>query len=129
MLDGGVAERAVLGDDAQLAALLLGVGGEAVGGERVGHRVQRGAERPLAVGRRRPIAAAIARPYSTPTSSAIASAWLGRQQREGPAEQGDEHVVVADRHLEGHLVRGGAGSASTAARRRAPSPRSTATSR
>ena len=31
----------------QLAALSLGVGGEAVGGEGVGDRVQRGAERPL----------------------------------------------------------------------------------
>jgi hypothetical protein len=45
VLDGGVAERAVLGHDAQLVAVLLGVGGEAVGGEGVGHGVQRGAER------------------------------------------------------------------------------------
>ena len=50
VLDGGVAEGAVLGDDAQLVVVLLGVGGEAVGGEGVGHGVQRRAERALAVG-------------------------------------------------------------------------------
>ena len=100
VLDGGVAERAVLGDDAQPAAAALGVGGEAVGGEGVGHGVQRRAERAWPGRRRRARVAAMARPYSTPTSSAIASASSAGQPRERPAEQGDEQVVVAHRELE-----------------------------
>ena len=103
MLDGGVAERAVLGDDAQPAVAVLGVGGEPVGGEGVGHGVQGGAERPAAASVtscRAATVAAIARPYSTPTSSAIASASLGGQHGEGPAQQRHEQVVVADGELE-----------------------------
>ena len=65
-----VAERAVLDTMRSSLPCSLGVGGEAVGGEGVGDRVQRGAERALAVARVA-IAAAIVRPYSTPTSSAI----------------------------------------------------------
>ena len=69
VLDGGVAERAVLGHDAQLVAALLGVGGEPVGGERVGDGVQRGAERALDVGRS-------GRPSPRP--------WPGRTRRRPP---------------------------------------------
>src|SRR5258707_841646 len=47
MLDGRVAERAVLGHDAQPVAALLGVSGKTVRTQRVGHRVQRRAERAL----------------------------------------------------------------------------------
>ena len=47
--------------------------------------------------RRPPIDRAIVRPYSTPTSSAIALASARGQQRERPPEQRHEQIVVADR--------------------------------
>ena len=88
---GGVAERAVVGDDAQAVVVALGVGGEAVGGEGVGHGVQRGAERLGAVRRSTPLApmaAAMARPYCWPD---LLGHRLGRvvgQQRTGPCRAG-----------------------------------------
>ena len=102
---------------AQLAAVVLGVGGEPVGGEGVGDGVQGGAERAL------PSPGAIARgqaarPYSMPTSSAIASASAGRHQRQRPPEQRDQQVVAAHGELEARGGVAGPGSASTGARRR-----------
>jgi hypothetical protein len=41
VLDGGVAERAVLGDDPEASVPALGVGREAVRGQGVGDGVQR----------------------------------------------------------------------------------------
>ena len=118
VLDRRAAERAVLGDDAELVAVLLGVGGEAVGGEGVGHRVQRGLERPVPRRTRAPSP----RP------------WPGRSRRRpprpaprparGPASASarpssvDEHVVVAQRAARGRSRARRPGSASTAGRRR-----------
>jgi hypothetical protein len=47
------------------------------------------------------MAAAMARPYSMPTSSAMRPRPARRQQGQRLAEQGDQQVVVADRELEG----------------------------
>ena len=96
VLDRGAAEGAVLGDDAQLVAVLLGVGGEAVGGERVGDRVQRRRNDRWLVD-----PGAIAAGHGP----AVVGADLlgqrlgpaGRRARRAPAEQRDEHVVVAQR--------------------------------
>ena len=109
--------------------VLLGVGGEAVGGERVGDRVQRGAERALAVGRaghRRGHRAAVLDADLLGHRLGL----VGRQQRERPAEQRDEQVVVPDGERRAiDLGRRRLGSASTAGRRPPCSPRSTTTSR
>ena len=51
MLGGGVAEGAVLGHHRGRLAPVLGVGGEAVGGEGVGDGVHGGAHRPLSLAR------------------------------------------------------------------------------
>ena len=50
-----------------------------------------------------PMAAAIALPYSMPTSSAMASASASGSRESALLEQRDEEVVVADRELEAHL--------------------------
>ena len=97
------AERAVVVDDAQLVAALLGVGGEAVGGEGVGHGVQRGAERALPVG---------APPSAGGHGPAVLDADLlghrlgvGRRQAgQRPAEQGEDEVVGLHRHRQRHLL-------------------------
>ena len=52
LVRAGVAEGALLGDDRSRVAAVLCVGGEAVGGERVGHHVHGGPDRALALGRR-----------------------------------------------------------------------------
>ena len=82
VLDGGGAERAVVVDDAQLVAALLGVGGEAVGGEGVGDGVQRGAERALA-------GAAPSAAHARGHGPAVLDAdLLGHAPRPGPAAAG-----------------------------------------
>ena len=101
VLDGGVAERAVLADDAQLVAVLLGVGREAVGGERVGHRVQRGAERALA----RRAASPMRRGHDPAVLDAdLLGHGLGLRRGGSRASARPsrviEQVVVADRELE-----------------------------
>jgi len=58
-----------------------------------------------------PNEAAMARPYSTPTSSAIASASARGMRDRRLAEQGDEQVVVAHRQLDVDRVGTNAGSA------------------
>ena len=50
VLDRHIAERAVVVDDAQLVVALVGVRGEPVRSERVGHRVQRRTQRALSGG-------------------------------------------------------------------------------
>ena len=51
------------------------------------------------------MAAAIALPYSMPTSSAMASASASGSRESALLEQRDEEVVVADGELEAHLRR------------------------
>ena len=100
------AERAVVVDDAELVAPLLGVGGEAVGGEGVGDGVERGAERPLtgvaAVGRhaRRPWPART----RSPTSSAICSASAGGSRASDRPSRVSTRSSVRDPDLQRHLL-------------------------
>ena len=76
VLRGGVAERAVVRHHRGGRALVLGVGGEAVGGEGVGDGVHGGAQRTLAC-RRATSDRPGSRPYSSPTRSAMPSAAAG----------------------------------------------------
>ena len=89
------------------SAVLLGMGGEAVGTEGIGHRVEGGAERALHVAD-----VAHCRGHRAAVLDAdLFGHGLGlvrRQHGEGPAEQGDEDVVVADREVELHGLAVGA---------------------
>ena len=114
---GGVAERAVLGDDAQLAVAVASAWAAKPWAVRASATAWRAARKERWPSATSPIAAAIARPYSAPTSSAMAVACSVGQEGERPAEQGDEQVVVADRDVEVDPV-----GADPVALRRPPGP-------
>ena len=88
------------------AVARLGVRGEAVGGERVGHRGERGAHRAVALGgvhaRRR---ASV--PYSKPDLVGQRLGLLGPERVERPGEQRAEQVVVLGGEREGGVERAG----------------------
>ena len=76
LVRAGVAEGALLGDHRGGLAAVLGVGREAVGGERLGDDVH-GRRAPCADPRSGVMRDASERPYSSPTWAAIASASSG----------------------------------------------------
>ena len=96
----GVAERAALRDDAELAAVLLGVRGEPVRGERVGDRADRGAHRTVAGVRVHPGGERSAVLVADVVGEA--GGLVGPERVERTGEQPGEHVVV----LEGQRERG-----------------------
>ena len=89
----------------ELAALALGVGGEAVRGQGVGDRVERGAERPLPslTGHREGHGAAVLDADLLGHLLRL----VGRQQGQRAPEQGEHDIVGADRYVERHLGRRG----------------------
>ena len=97
-LRGGLAERAVLGDERQRRAVRLGVRGEPVRGERVGDRRERRLHR----------AVTLAGLHARRERAAVLVADLlgervrlvGRQAFERAGEQRAEQVVVAGRERE-----------------------------
>ena len=89
-------------DDAQLVVALIGVRGEAVGGQRVGHRLHRRSQ--SCVDRRPHRApdspAAIARPYSCADLFGHGLGLLAGQQGQGLARATTARVVAAHRHID-----------------------------
>ena len=106
------AERAVLGDQRERAAARLGVRGEAVRGQRVGDRRERGLHRTVA----------LAGFHACRDATAVLVAdllgdrvrFVDRQPFERTREQRAEQVVAAGREREVRVVGASRGSASTA---------------
>ena len=101
----GLAERAALRHDREPAVARLGVRGEAVGGERVGDRGERGVHRPVALGRLH-----ARRERGAVLEADLVGERLGlrRAERvERAGEQPAEQVVVLEREREVGVERTG----------------------
>ena len=102
MFDGRTTEGAVLGNDAQLMAVLFGVRCETVGCERVGHGVKRRPNRQLG---------SVFGSHRLGHGPSVFAAYLlgeslgcvGAEQAERLAEKGNEDVMVANLDFEAHL--------------------------
>ncbi len=105
VLRGGVAERAVVGHHRGGRPLVLGVGGEPVGGQGVGDGVHGRAQRPLPVARRH---LAGQRPpvlLADPLGHALGG--QGSEHLEGLLEQQHQQVVASGQQVEGGIVADG----------------------
>ncbi len=108
MVGGDIAERAMGVDDPETVVAVLGMGGEPVGGERVGYRLNGRAERPMALLERLSV-----QPDSHGASVLGADllgqalSLLGGQAVEGASEERQHEVVAAHGEL-GETVGDGA---------------------
>ena len=119
VLGGGVAEGAVLGHHGRGLAAVLGVGGEAVGGEGVGDGVHGGAHRALSFARLHALGEDASVVLADPFGHALG--FDGAEELEGLGQQRHEQVVEVGDEVEGRdrrRCRRRPGSASRAARRR-----------